>query len=140
MANKLEISIDVIIHATEDITKFFENFKELLELDEEKFEVTNLTGHFENPITMLSTKISKKEAEVFLKKFVNHMPHEQIEGIIDELDELVSDSTLHLRLDKQEFVQGRMTLGEKDPIKLKIFTPIYNKKELSKTYSQLLNP
>ena len=62
MANKLEISIDVIIHATEDITKFFENFKELFELDEEKFEIVNMTGHFENPITMLSTKISKKDA------------------------------------------------------------------------------
>ena len=139
MANKLEISIDVIIHATEDISKFFENFEKLFELDKEKFQIVNLTGHFENPITMLSTKISKKEAEVFLKKFVNHIPHKQIEEIIDELDELVSDSTLHLRLDKQEFVQGRMTLGEKDPIKLKIFTPIYNKKELTKTYSQLLN-
>ena len=36
MANKIEITIDVIIHATEDITKIFQKFKEILELNEEK--------------------------------------------------------------------------------------------------------
>ena len=37
MVDKLEITIDVIIHATEDISKIFQSFNETLEINEEEF-------------------------------------------------------------------------------------------------------
>ena len=37
MVNKLEITIDVIVHATEDISKIFQSFNEILEIDEGDF-------------------------------------------------------------------------------------------------------
>ena len=37
MTNKIEITIDVIVHATEDISKIFQSFDEILEVKEEDF-------------------------------------------------------------------------------------------------------
>ena len=33
MVDKLEITIDVIVHATEEISKIFQSFNEVLEID-----------------------------------------------------------------------------------------------------------
>ena len=60
MVDKLEITIDVIIHATEDISKIFQSFKEVLEIDEENFLITETTGYFENPIICTKCKTCKK--------------------------------------------------------------------------------
>ena len=49
MVDKLEIIINVIIHATEDISKIFVSFDEVLEVKEEDFTVIETTGYFENP-------------------------------------------------------------------------------------------
>ncbi len=37
MIDKIEVTIDVIIHATEDISKIFQSFEEVLDLKEENF-------------------------------------------------------------------------------------------------------
>ena len=40
MSNKLEITIDVIVHATEDMTKIFQPFNEIFDIEEEIFNKT----------------------------------------------------------------------------------------------------
>jgi len=134
---RLEVTIDVIVHATEDKSKFFENFRELFGLDEENFSMSQFTGHFENPITVISLKISKKPASHFMDKFLLLLTDEQKNKIVQEIEERTSDSTLHIRLDKQEFVMGKIAFKEKDPIKIKIQTPIYNKKDTFKVFSEI---
>ena len=138
MANKLEVSVEIIVHATEDIKKILESFDELFEIKENEFSKTNLTGHFENPITMLNVKISKKKAENFISKLVSNLSTGEIDEIINDLENRIQNSTLHLRLGKQELIEGTMTLRNKDAIKVKIFTPIYNKKDTQKNYAKLL--
>ena len=61
MAEKLEISIEIITHATEDVKKILEPFSEQFEIPEKEFSRENLTGHFENPITILRAKIKKND-------------------------------------------------------------------------------
>ena len=138
MANKLEVSIEIIAHATEDIRKILESFEELFEIQEKEFSKTNLTGHFENPITMLNVKISKKKAENFISKLISNLSMGEIDEIINDLENRIQNSTLYLRLGKQELIEGALTLREKDSIKVKIFTPIYNKKDTLKSYTKLL--
>ena len=135
--NKLEVTIDVIVHATEDASKFFEIFSEVFGLEEEVFSVSETSGHFENPITVISSKISKKPALQFLDKFLHLLSKDQKQMIIQEIEERTADSTLHIRLDKQEFVQGRIAFKEKDAVKIKIQTPIYNKKDTFKVFSEI---
>ena len=135
--HKLEVTIDVIVHATEDNSKFFEAFSEMFGLDKEIFSITELKGHFDNPITIISAKITKKSALEFLDKLLILLSNDQKNEIIQEIEERTVDSTLHIRLNKQEFVQGRIAFKEKDAIKLKIQTPIYNKKDTLKVFSEI---
>ena len=137
MSNKIEVTIDVIVHATEDITKIFESFNETLGLEEEQFSITETTGHFENPISLLNIKITKKQAQNFVKKLVEKLSKSEIDELVDEIEERTIDSRFHMRLDKQELVKGNIRVSEKDTIKLKIHTPIYNKKDTVKIFSDI---
>ncbi len=134
---KLEVTIDVIVHATEDIVKFFESFNEIFGLEEEAFSISHVTGHFENPITILRARITKKLALQFLEKFLKMLSENQKSEIIKEIEERTENSTLHIRFDKQEFIQGKLTFKEKDAIRLKIHVPIYNKKDTVKVFSKI---
>ena len=137
MVDKLEITIDVIIHATEDISKIFQTFDEILEIEEESFSITETTGYYENPIIMLNAKLVKKQAKLFMKKFLKLLSSNQINQLIEEIEERIADSKFHLRLDKQELIKGVVVLSEKDTIKIRIHTPIYNKKESIRKFSEV---
>jgi len=137
MIDKIEVTIDVIIHSTEDISKIFQSFEELLDLKEENFTTHETTGHFDNPIIMLNAKIEKKEAQNFVKKLLGLLSNEQINELIEEIEERTIDSRFHMRLDKQELIKGNLEFQEKDTIKLKIHTPIYNKKDTVKTFTEI---
>ena len=137
MIDKLEITIDVIVHATEDISKIFQSFNEILEIEEENFSITETTGYYENPIIMLNAKFVKKQAKSFMKKFLELLSSNQINQLIEEIEERIEDSKFHLRLDKQELIKGVVVLSEKDTIKIRIHTPIYNKKESIRKFSEV---
>lgn len=136
MNDKLEITIDAIVHATEDISKIFQSF-EILDIKEEDFDVSETAGHFDNPITVLHAKITKKQALNFVKKLVELLPAKQVNELIDEIEERTVDSRFHMRLDKQELVKGNITISERDTIKIKIHTPVYNKKDIIKTFTEI---
>ena len=137
MIDKLEITIDVIVHSTEDILKIFKSFDEVLEVKEEDFMNLETTGYFENPIIMLNAKLIKKQAQNFMKKILKVLSINQIKELIEEIEERTADSKFHLRLDKQELVKGVLVLNEKGTVKIKIHTPIYNKKDTIKKFSEI---
>lgn len=136
---KLELTIDVIIHATEDIKKFLDAFREMFGLEEDDFTISHVTGHYDNPIIMLQVKISKKPAKELLDKFLKRLSKIQKKEIIQEIEERTQNSTLHIRFDKQDFIQEKISFKEKEAIRLKIHTPIYNKKETVKVFSDILH-
>ncbi len=138
MANKLEVTVEIIVHATEDLKTILDAFEKLFEIKEEGFSKKNLTGHFENPITLLNAKITKTMAENFIKKLVMKIPKGQLDELIGDLENRIQNSSLHVRLGKQDLIQGVVSLQEKDVIKLKIFMPIYQKKNTLKNYADLL--
>jgi len=138
MANKLEVTVEIIVHATEDLKTILDAFEKLFEVKEEGFSKKNLTGHFENPITLLNAKITKTKAENFIKKLVMKIPKGQLDELIGDLENRIQNSSLHVRLGKQDLIQGVVSLLEKDVIKLKIFMPIYQKKNTLKNYVDLL--
>jgi len=137
MANNLEITIDIIVHATEDITKIFQSFSEFLDIKKDEFTINETTGHFDNPITILNVKIIKKQAQNFIKKLLELLPNEQIDELVEEIEERTVDSRFHMRLDKQELINGKLRVREKDTIKIKIHTPIYNKKDTVKIFTEI---
>ena len=136
MNNKIEITVDVIVHATEDISKIFQAF-EVFDLKKEDFVVNHTTGHFENPITMLTVKINKKKACQFMEKLLVILSAEQINELVEEIEERTINSRFHMRLDKQELIKENLVLREKDTVKIKIHTPIYNKKDTVKSFTEI---
>ena len=137
MTDKIEVTIDTIVHATEDVSKIFQTFEEILDLKEEYFTIQETTGHFENPIILLNTTIVKKQARIFMEKLLKLMSSEQINELIKQIEERTIDSRFHLRLDKQELIRGKLVIREKDTIKIKIHTPIYNKKDTVKAFTKI---
>ncbi len=137
MVDKLEVTIDVIIHATEEVSKFLKSFEDIFELKKEDFTVSQTTGHFENPITTLNAKIEKNQAQKFVEKLVKSLSNDQIKDLVEQIEERTVDSRNHIRFDKQYFIKGNLTFREKDAIKVKIHTPIYNKKDTVKIFSKI---
>ena len=137
MIDKIEVTIDVIVHATENVSRIIQSFEDLLGLKKEDFTVNETTGYFENPITMLNVKIVKKQAKNFMKNLLESLSNQQISKLIDEIEERTVDSRFHMRLDKQELINGNLIIREKDTIKIKIHTPIYNKKDTVKIFTEI---
>ena len=67
---KLEVEIQVIIHATEDPQKIFDSFTQVFNLEKDDFSVQKLQGHYDNPIVLLNGKIKKKKATIFVKNLI----------------------------------------------------------------------
>jgi len=137
MVSKIEVTIDVIVHATEDISKIFQSFEDVLEIKEEDFTIEEVNGHYENPIIMLNVNLVKKQAQNFMKKLLELLPNEQVNELIEEIEERTVNSRFHMRLDKQELIKGNLVVREKETIKLKIHTPVYNKKDTVKTFTEI---
>jgi len=137
MISKIEVTIDVIVHATEDISKIFQSFEDVLEIKEEDFAIEEVNGHYENPIIMLNVNLVKKQAQNFMKKLLELLPNEQVNELIEEIEERTVNSRFHMRLDKQELIKGNLVVREKETIKLKIHTPVYNKKDTVKTFTEI---
>lgn len=140
MRIKEKVTIELILHATEDVSKFLKIFKVEFGVDEEKFDIQNLKGHFDNPIIKIHAEISKKEALEFIKKLTSKMKSETINEIISKLENEVQNSQLYLRFDKQKFLDGILEISQKNAVKIKIFSPTYNKKDTCTIFSNLLKP
>lgn len=138
MEKRLEVDIQVIIHATEDLQKLYDSFKDLFDINSEEFAIQNLQGHYDNPILLVQCKLKKKKASSFVKTLVSNIPKQEIDTIIEDLENRCDGSALYLRISKQSLVQQKIKLADQDPVKLKIYTPIYTQKDLVKTYSEIL--
>ena len=139
MTGKIEITIDVIVHSTEDISKIFQSFEDVLNLKQDDFTLEETEGHYENPIIMLKAKIVKKQAQNLMGKMLEQLTEEQIKYLTEGIEERTEDSKFHMRLDKQELIKGNLMISEKETIKLKIHTPIYNKKDTVKIFTEIFN-
>ena len=137
MARKIEITIDVIVHATEDDTKIFQSFEDVLDITEKDFVIRQTQGHYGNPIVVLTANIVKKQAQNLIAKISELLSAQQITRLVEEIEERTVDSRFHMRLDKQELIKGNLDARERGAIKLKIHTPIYNKKDTVKTFTEI---
>ena len=134
---RIEVTIDVIIHATEDFSKFFKAFELLFELSDQDFTIRHTTGHYDNPITTISAKLVKRQAVKFIEKLMNLLSKEQITEMIKNIEERTVDSNYHVRIDKQNLIKGKILFREEEAVKLKIYTPIYNKKNTVEIFSKI---
>lgn len=138
MVNHLEVTAEVIIHATEDRKKILDSIFALFEIKEEEFTEERLVGHFGNTITLLKTKIIKKRAQELINKLVSKISKVQMNEFFDNIDMQLEGSSLFLRISKQDVVRKTINIQQNDAIRIKISMPVYKKSDLTKTYMELL--
>ena len=138
MSLRTEVKIDVILHATENLDKIFESFLYNLNLERKNFEVQNLTGHFDNPILLISSKLKKKNAQNFIKLLFSKMKKNDFEEVFENVEDYVTSSGLNLRISKQKLIVENLTISKEDAIKINISTPVYVKNNTKKIYQELM--
>lgn len=132
----MKVTIEVIIHATEESSKFLDKFNEIFGIE---FTTREVKGHYNNPIVLLNSTLEKDAANNFLKTLFGMLDKYQKYTIIEEIEQRISDSKFHLRFSKQEFLNGKLRFQENDSIRVKIQTPIYNKKDTTETFKRIFS-
>ena len=144
----MKIKIEIIVHATEDIKKIFNAIFIFFNICENEFLIQTVKGHFENPIIIAKTEITKKRADIFMKKLFMKISKTDINELNKNLEQKIKKSTLYIRLKKQDFINGNIKINGNDVINIKIKNTQYTKnnsymkiiKELmNKNYNNSLN-
>jgi hypothetical protein len=138
MVRKINLKIEIIVHATEDYQKISHSLFNVLEIESNEITKKEFLGHFGNPILMLHIQMKNGRAEKLIKKLISTISQDNVKSLLADIEERISDSTLYLRFSKQNFVKKTLTFQEKDPVRIIIFTPVYIKKNIVKTYKDLL--
>ena len=138
MVNQVEVTVEVIIHSTEDRKKILGSIFEMFEIQEDEFSEEVLVGHFGNSILMLKTKLTKKRAKEFIHKVTSKISKVQRNEFFDNIDMHFEGSSLFLRISKQDIVRKTVNLQQNDSMKIKISMPVYKKSDLIKNYMDLL--
>ena len=138
MVRKINLKIEIIVHATEDYQKISDSLFDVFEIESNEITKKEFLGHFGNPILMLHVQMKNGRAEELIKKLISTISQNNIKSLLADIEERISDSTLYLRFSKQNFVKKTLTFQEKDPVRIIIFTPVYIKKNIVKIYKNLL--
>ncbi|MEM3637997.1 MAG: RNA-binding domain-containing protein [Conexivisphaerales archaeon] len=107
------------LHATEDEEKVLKALGEMLKIDRERLERRRLEGHFGNVIISYTARLRGDEAAELWSRVIDGMNSLDRDELRRSLEERLEDNLrLHLRLDKQALVLGKIRLAESDPVKL----------------------
>jgi len=139
MSPKVSLIIEIILHATEDVNKIEKSLQNIFDINPEDLEKEEMTGHFDNPITILKTKISKNNTKKLISTLISKISNDDIDVLEQKIDEMNTNSGLEIRISKQDLIRGKITFRKKDSVKLTITTPVYKKNEISKIYREILN-
>ena len=114
------VEISVFVHATEDEEKVKQAVKRLARFEPE-FEFQRLSGHYEDPINLLTAKtVKKKEATNFLANILDKFSSLDKSTLVQNLpNHIDQQGSLYIRLDKQKAYHGRAVIAENDPIRVK---------------------
>ena len=135
---QLEVKINLILHATENEKKVLEELESNFHIDQSDFQVEQVSGHFNNPITLISSKLKRKIAQDFVSLFFSMMKKEEFDDVFNYVEDYVTSSGLSLRISKQKLMSGVLEISKEDTIKINISTPVYVKNETKKIYQNLM--
>src|SRR5271169_5272382 len=114
------IDVRVFAYATEALDKVQTAVRNLLPIELAEtliFQTTSLTGHFGNPITLLSAKLEdKKLLPAALQKIGLGLSSLDKEELSQNLKLHIERGNLYLRFDKQSAYLGNIKFTQNDPV------------------------
>jgi RNA-binding protein len=138
MTHQFEVTAEVILYATEDNKKIFDPIFDLFQIKEDEFSMEKTLGHYGNTILLAKIKLTKKRAEEFVKKLATKISKTQMDELVENIDMYFEDTSLFLRIGKNELVSKEISLQQNNAMKIKIKMPIYKKDQVAKKYIELL--
>ncbi|MGC9152906.1 MAG: RNA-binding domain-containing protein [Vulcanisaeta sp.] len=113
--NSVQLEVETIIHATEDLDKIVDSLIRLL-TENAPIIVEVLYGHYGNPIYKVYSFIGDKELvrnviSVICSSFINK--ESLLSTITNRID---ASGNIFIRFDKQEFVKGRLVIVDGDDV------------------------
>ena len=109
---QLEVKINLILHATENEKKVLEELESNFHIDQSDFQVEQVLGHFNNPITLISSKLKRKTAQDFVSLFFSKMKKEEFDDVFNYVEDYVTSSGLSLRISKQKLMSGVLEISK----------------------------
>jgi RNA-binding protein len=112
--------VSIIIHATEDKNKILESICDIFCIDANRFRHTELIGHWGNRISLLTGNLESAEANRLVKKILLSLSSVEKNQLLSSSHSFTDEKgNLYLRLDKQRICQKRISLSERDSIRLR---------------------
>ena len=138
-ARGMRASVDVILHATEDESLYRAALASVLGIGD-GIRVRAASGHYGNRIRVMSARVRGAGAALLVDAVAGAMRPGDAERVAGGIGAHVSDGGLHLRFDKQEFVQGRLALGGPEPVRVRIAAPAHGEgRGAAGAYLEMLN-
>ncbi|MCP8315224.1 MAG: hypothetical protein H3Z53_12775 [archaeon] len=115
------IEITWMIHATEDGEKVVKKMGEFLPLSGDDIKSFNLEGHFGNPILLYKARLTGAKANKFVDTLFSSLSDIEKKMLERELSKHLDEyGALYIRIDKQLLCEGKISLSEKDAIRIKL--------------------
>ncbi len=105
-----QVEVSALCHATEDPEKIKAALSFLT--GSEKIYEEDLEGFYGEPIILMKVKENGKPAELLFKKITSDVENKK--RLLQDLDLRIEGWKLHLRLDKQQLVMGKISVASGD--------------------------
>ncbi len=116
--------INIVVHATEDENKILHCLFDVLSIPSEKFSYSFSEGHWGNKILVLTATIDGQVAKDLILKIISLLNSIDRYHLSNFFDKYVDEKgNLYIRLDKQRICKGRISLSERDSIRIR-FRPV----------------
>jgi RNA-binding protein len=112
--------IRIIVHATEEKDKILERLNSTLSIPPDSFSIVSTEGHWGNKILLLTSILSKNDANSLYIKVKASLIKNYGELLSNFFDE---KGNLYIRLDKQRVCMGKVSLSDGDSVRIK-FRPV----------------
>ena len=135
------IDLRVFSHSTEDEHKVLRAVYNILPAefsDLVRFKRKSLKGHYGNPITLLETRIKRKDTvKAVIEKLASGLDSRGKKFLRNEIRQHLDKGNLYVRFDKQSAFQNEIKLSSDDPIHFRIHFRKSRLEEIEKTCQEL---
>jgi RNA binding exosome subunit len=111
--------ISIIVHATEEKDKILGHLSSTLSVSPDSFSTGFAEGHWGNKIVLLTSILSKIEANFLYVKIKSCLTDTDVALLSNFFDFYDEKGNLYIRLDKQRVCRGKVSLSEGDSVRIK---------------------
>ena len=129
----MSAEVSYLVHATEDRDGLAEAVERTLRVSDPEAE--ELEGHFGNRIIQIRHRVTGEAATILFDGIVSRLEPETRHEIVRSLRTMMDEHrVLYFRLDKQALFKGKLQIGERESVRIRIKPRLFLLKEGAETF------